>query len=147
MISDKLREDMKVAMKAGEKLRLGVVRLLLADLKNARIAAGEDLSEAEEEKVVASFAKKRRESIEAYKNGGRHEMAEKEQMEHDLCVAYLPEQLSDDELRTLIRDTIESTGAEGPKDFGVVMKTVMESVGSRADGKTVSGLVREVLNT
>jgi len=146
MISDKLREDMKAAMKAGDKARLSVIRLLLADLKYARIARGEDLSEAEEEKVLASFAKKRKEAIEAYRGGGRDEMADKEQAEHDMCVAYLPEQLGDDEVRALIRDAVEATGANGPKDFGLVMKKVMESAGSRADGKTVSALVREILN-
>jgi len=143
MISKKLSEDMKAAMKAGDKPRLSVIRMLMAELKNARIAAGHELDEAEEQKVANAYAKKRKETVETYKEVGRADLAEKEQFEYDLVMTYLPPRMGEDELKTLIAATIEETGAEGMKDFGGVMKAVMAVVGSQADGSVVSALVKK----
>jgi uncharacterized protein YqeY len=145
MITEKLTADMKTALKAGDKLRLSVVRMLLSELKNARIAHGADLDEASERKVLAGYAKKRKEAIEAARAGGRDEIATREQAEYDITVSYLPRQLSDDEVRAVIRAQIEAAGASGPQAFGVVMKAVMAQVGSQADGKFVAALVREMM--
>jgi len=145
MILDRLKDDMKMAMKSGDKLRLGVVRMLMAELKNARIAAMKDLTEQEEEKVLASYARKRKESIEKYLEGGRRDLAEKEEKEYEITVSYLPEQLGEDELKAIIRKHIDELGASGKQDFGRVMKSVMEEVGSRAEGAKVSATLRELL--
>ncbi|MDH4038495.1 MAG: GatB/YqeY domain-containing protein [Candidatus Krumholzibacteria bacterium] len=145
MITQKLTEDMKVAMKAGDKLRLSVVRMLLSELKNERIAQGEDLDEASERKVLTGYAKKRREAMEAARAGGREEVAAREQQELDITMAYLPPQLSEADLRVVVRKHIETAGATGPQAFGVVMKSVMAEVGGQADGKVVSALVRELM--
>jgi uncharacterized protein YqeY len=145
MIIDKLKEDMKAALKAGEKARLGVIRMLVAELKNARIAQGEELDEAAEQKVLASYAKKRKESIETYTEGGRRDLADKEQAEYDIVVSYLPEQLDDAQLRVLVQKHIDAIGG-GKQAFGQVIKAVLAEVGSRADGKAVSALVREMLS-
>lgn len=145
MIKDKLTEDMKTAMKSGDKLRLGVVRMLLSELKNERIAQGKDLDDAAERKVLNGYAKKRRESMEAARAGGREEIAAREQQEFDITMSYLPRQLSEDEIRTVVRKHVDSAGATGPQAFGVVMKSVMAEIGGQADGKLISALVRELM--
>lgn len=147
MIIDQLREDMKTAMKSGDKPRLAVVRMLISELKNARINSGADLDDAAEQKVLSSYAKKRKEAMEAAREGGREEIAEREQYEYDVVMSYLPEQMSEDDLRAIIERHVAAVGANvGPKAFGEVMKAVMAEVGSSADGKMVSALVREMLS-
>jgi len=145
MIKDKLNEDMKTSLKSGDKVRLSVVRMLLSELKNERIAQGKDLDDAAERKVLASYAKKRKEALEAARAGGREDIAGKEQAELDITMSYLPRQLSDDELRAVVKKHVESAGASGAQAFGAVMKSVMADVGGQADGKLVSALVRELL--
>jgi uncharacterized protein YqeY len=146
MIIDQLNQDMKTALKAGDKARLGVVRMLISELKNARIARGEELDEEAERKVVASYAKKRKEAMDAARDGGREEIAERESYEHEVTMSYLPEQLGEEALRAIIRKHVEAIGGAGNQAFGQVMKAVMAEVGSRADGKVVSALVREILS-
>jgi uncharacterized protein YqeY len=136
---------MKVALKGGDKLRLSVVRMLISELKNERIAQGKDLDEAAERKVLAGYAKRRKEAMEAARTGGREDIAVREQQELDITMSYLPKQLADDELRAIVRRHVEASGASGPQAFGAVMKAVMAEVGGQADGKLVSALVREIL--
>jgi uncharacterized protein len=145
MIKEKLNEDMKVALKAGDKLRLSVVRMLMSELKNEKIAKGAELDEASERRVLSSYAKKRKEAMDAARAGGREEIAQREQQELDITMSYLPKQLSDDELRAVVKKHIETSGASGAAAFGVVMKSVMAEVGGQADGKIISSLVREML--
>ena len=142
---ERLTADMKAAMKAGDKERLGVIRMLISELKNARIAAGGDLDEATAEKVIASYARKRREAIEAAREAGRDEHAERERFEYEVTMEYAPAPLEEDALRELVRKHVDAVGATGPAAFGAVMKAVLAEAGSRADGKTVSALVREML--
>ncbi len=137
---------MKAAMKSGEKERLSVIRMLLSELKNAEIAAAHKLSAEEEEKVVASYAKKRQEAVEAFKQAGRPDLFEKEQREHAVTVSYLPPRMTEEELVGLVAEKIQETGAQGMKDFGRVMKSVMAAVGSRADGSVVSATVKKVMS-
>ncbi len=144
MIIDRLTEDMKTAMKAGDKTRLGTIRMLMSELKNAKIAKGDDLDEAEEQKILASYAKKRKESIAAARDAGREEMAGQEEQEHKITMEYLPEQIGEDDLRGIVQRHIEASGGGG-QAFGLVMKAVMAEVGSQADGRTVSALVKEML--
>lgn len=144
MINDKLKEDMKTAMKAKDKVRLGVIRMLLSELKNERIARGEDLSESDEQKVIASYAKKRKEVIETSLAGGRTDVADKERAEYEITISYLPRQLDENELKALVKKHMDDIGG-GKQAFGQVMKAVMAEVGSQAEGKTVSALVKELL--
>ena len=146
MISKKLAEDMKIAMKSGDRERLGVIRMLLSELKNAEIAARHELSQEEEERVVASYAKKRQESMDTYKQAGRADLFEKEQREHATTVSYLPPRLGDEELSKIIVEKIAETGAREMKDFGKLMKAVMAEVGSRADGSAVSAAVKKIMS-
>ena len=144
MIIDRLMEDMKTAMKAGDKARLGTIRMLRSDLKNAKIEKGDDLDEVEEQKVLASYAKKRNEAMENARDGGRDDLVAKERAEYDVTMSYLPEQMGEDELKVIIKKHIEAAGG-GKQAFGQVMKAVMADVGSQTDGKTVSALVKELM--
>ncbi len=145
MIWEKLNDDMKTALKGGDKVRLSVVRMLISELKNERIAQGADLDDVAQRKVLASYAKRRKEAIEAARAGGREDVASKEQAEYDITMSYLPKQLSDDDLRVVVKKHIDAAGASGAGAFGTVMKSVMAEVGGQADGKMVSALVRELL--
>jgi uncharacterized protein YqeY len=145
MILDKLTEDMKRAMKHADKTKLSVVRMLRGELKNARIATGRDLLPQEEEKVLMSYAKKRKESIEQYREAGREDLAEKERKEYDITMSYLPPPMNEGELRELIEKHIESSNATGMKEFGAVMKAVMAEVGSRVAGSEVSAMLKQEL--
>jgi len=146
MITKKLTDDMKIAMKSGDKAKLGVIRMLLSELKNAEIAAVRDLTNEEEEKVVAGYAKKRLETMDTYKQAGRADLFEKEKREYEITVSYLPPRIEEGELQKLIAEKIEESGAQGMKDFGRVMKAVMTSVASRADGSVVSAMVKKVMS-
>ena len=145
MIWERLNADMKTALKGGDKVRLSVVRMLISELKNERIAQGADLDDVAQRKVLASYAKRRKEAIDLARSGGREDVATKEQAEYDITMSYLPKQLSDDELRAIIKRHIESVNGAGPSAFGNVMKSVMGEVGGQADGKLVSAFVRELL--
>jgi uncharacterized protein YqeY len=145
MILDALKEDMKTAMKSGDKARLGTIRMLLSELKNAQIAKGEELSDSDQQKVLASYAKKRKDLIATYQEKGRNDLVEKEQAELDLTTSYLPEAIDEAELKTIIQKHIDATGG-GKQAFGQVMKAVLAEVGSRADGKVVSSLLKEMLD-
>lgn len=144
MIIDALREDMKTAMKSGDKARLGTIRMLISELKNARIEKGDDLDDAEEQKVLASYAKKRKEAGQNARDGGREDLVAKEQQEYETTMAYLPAQLGEDELKAIVRKHIDASGG-GKQAFGQVMKAVMAEAGGQADGKVVSALVKELM--
>jgi len=143
---DRLTEDMKVAMKSGDKERLSTIRLLRGQLKDAAIAKRAELTEEEELAVLVSAAKKRRESIKAYSDAGRKDLADKEQRELDVIQSYLPEALSSEELEKIVEEVIDEVGAQTMKDMGKVMPVVMAKVKGRADGKQVNELVRKKLS-
>lgn len=145
MISKTLENDMKVALKSGDKAKLSVIRMLRAELKNAQIAQGKELGDEDEQKVLASYAKKRKEAQQEYDKAGRKDLADKEHYEYELTLSYLPAQLDEGELASIIKAKMEETGAKGPADFGRVMKAVMAEVGSRGDGATVSALLKKTL--
>jgi hypothetical protein len=145
-IFDKLTEDMKTALKAGEKDRLSAIRLLRGMIKNAAIDKQEDLSEDEEMAILNSAAKKRRESIHAYESAGRTDLAEKEQKELNVILTYLPQPLSSAELEKMVDDAIDEVDALTMKDMGKVMPVVIKNAKGRADGKTISELVKKKLS-
>ena len=141
----RLTDDMKVAMKSGEKTRLNTIRLLRGQLKDASIDKQKELDEDEELSVLTNAAKKRRESIEAYESAGRTDLAEKEAAELEIIQSYLPEPLTEDQVLDIINKAIQETGAQSAKDLKLVMPLVMAQVKGRADGKKVSELVRSKL--
>ncbi len=137
--------QMTEALKAGDKLRVTVLRGLKSDLKYRRIDKGDDLTPEDITAVLASAAKKRRESIEQFAAGGRQDLVDKEQAELDIITTYLPKQMTEDELRSLIAAAIEESGAASPAQIGLVMKLLMPKVKGRADGKLVNKLAAEML--
>ena len=138
--ADRVKSDLTTAMKAGERERVGALRLVLSELQKAAKEGGDD-----EVAVLRRERKRRLDAAEQVRDGGRGELAAKEESEAELIAAYLPAELSDDELAALVAEKVEQTGAESPKDMGKVMGAVMPAVGGRADGKRVSALVREKL--
>ncbi len=140
-VLDRVREDTTAAMKAGEKERVGALRMIVNELQKAEKEGGGD----DELAVLQRERKRRLESAEAYREAGRTDLAEGEEHEAELIAGYLPEQLSDEELRAIVGDVIAEAGASSPKEMGQVMSQVMPKVEGRADGKRVSGLVKELL--
>jgi len=139
----KITEDMKIAMKSKDSLALNTIRMLRAEIKNAEIAKMDKLTEDEIVKVVQTAIKKRKEAAEQYKNAGREDLYEKEMAEAKVLEKYLPEQLEEEELKKIIADVINETKSD---NFGIIMKTVMSKVGSKAEGKVVNKLVKEMLS-
>ncbi|MBN1289857.1 MAG: GatB/YqeY domain-containing protein [Actinobacteria bacterium] len=144
-IEDKLVSDMKESMKSGEKLRLTTIRMVLAGMKNERIAKGEDLSEEDVLTVLGREARKRREAIVEYDKAGRDELAAKEREELTVIEGYLPEQMSEEEIEGIVREAIADTGASSGKDMGKVMGKVMPRVKGKADGRLVNETVLKLL--
>ncbi|MDZ7266597.1 MAG: GatB/YqeY domain-containing protein [candidate division KSB1 bacterium] len=143
---EKLSEDLKQAMKSGDKRRVETIRLLRSQLKDAQIARMRPLTPEEELEVLNSAAKRRRESIEAYAKAGRNDLVADETAELDVIAAYLPQALSREEIIALIETAIQETGARDLKDLGKVMGKIMPQAKGRADGKLLQQLVRERLS-
>lgn len=143
---EKLSEDLKQAMKSGDKRRVETIRLLRSQLKDAQIAKMRPLEPEEELEVLNSAAKRRRESIDAYTKAGRTDLVANETAELDLIVAYLPQALSPAEITALIETAIQESGARDLKDLGKVMGKIMPLAKGRADGKLLQQLVRERLS-
>lgn len=142
---DTLNDDVKAAMKGGDKARLGTVRLLIAAVKNERIARERELSAEEELQLLATQAKRRRESIELYNQGGREDLAAQEAAELAVVEGYLPEPLTEDDVRSMVAEIVAATGAESMRDMGKVMGQLMPKLKGRFDGKVAKGLVQSAL--
>jgi uncharacterized protein YqeY len=139
-LSDTVKGDLTAAMKAGDKDRVGALRLILSELQKADKAG-----DADEVAVLRRERKRRLESASAFRDAGRDELAGPEEGEARLIEGYLPAELSDEDLRAIVASAVQSTGASSPKDMGQAMKAAMAEVAGRADGKRVSALVGEAL--
>ena len=144
-LTEQIRNDMTAAMKAQEKERLSVIRMLQSALKNEQINVGHDLSDEEALTVIRKAVKQRQDSIEQYTNAGRAELADKERSEMELLRTYLPPELSEADLERGLREIIASTGATSKKDLGKVMKEATARFKGRADGKKIQELVGRLL--
>ncbi len=142
----RLSEDLKSALRSGDKLRTSVIRLLTALIKNREVEKRGPLTEAEAIQAVSASCKQRQEAIEQYRQGGRQDLVDKETAELAILQSYLPAALSPDELQTLVREAIQDSQASSPREMGKVMALLMPKVTGRADGKVVSTLVREMLS-
>jgi uncharacterized protein len=140
-IADQIKRDVTTAMKAGDRDRVGALRLVLSELQKA----AKD-GDADEQAVLRRERKRRRESETAFRDAGRAELAEAEAFEAGVIETYLPPELEEEELDALVARAIEETGAEGPRDMGKAIKHVMSAAGGRADGKRVSTKVKEALS-
>ena len=144
-LAGQLESDMKDAMRAGDKLRLGVIRRARAAIKNAEIAARDTLDDAATERVLRGMVKQHRESIDQFTAAGRPDRAAEEEAEMAILAGYLPQQLDETAIAPVVDAVVAELGASGPKDMGGVMKEVMARLGGAADGKVVSALVRKAL--
>ncbi len=144
-LREKIDADTKDALKSGAKVKLSTLRMLNAALKNKQIDKRRPLTEEEVVETVRSLIKQRKDSIEQFEKGGRKDLVEKETAEVAVLEVYLPQQLTREELETMVRNTVAQTGAAGAKDMGKVMKALIPLVGGRADGKLVSELVKNAL--
>ena len=140
-----IQQSAKAALKSGDALTLSTLRLLLAALQNEEIRLRKDLSAEEIQKTIATLRKQRSEAIDLYRQGGREELAQKEEAELKILQRFLPEPLSDDEVRELIKASISESGATGIQDLGKVMKLVIPRVSGRSDGKRVGELAKALL--
>jgi uncharacterized protein YqeY len=139
-VAEQIRDDAREAMKAGDRRRSSALRMIQDVLQqDAKLGKGDEIA------VLQRERKKRLEAAEAYSGAGRTEQAEAESFEAELIAGYLPAQLSDEELNSMVAEAIDATGAESPKEMGQVMGVLKEKVAGRADGKRVSTAVKEQL--
>ena len=144
-LRETIEADTKDALKAGAKEKVSTLRMLNAALKNKQIDKRRPLTEEEVVETVRSLIKQRKDSIEQFAKGGRQDLVDKETAEVVVLEAYLPQQLSREEVETMVHDVVAQTGAQGAKDMGKVMKALIPLLGGRADGKLVSELVKNAL--
>ncbi len=144
-LRERLHEDTTAAMRSGDALRRDVLRMAQSAIYNTEKAKRSPLSDDDVQAILAREVKTRRESVEAFRNGGREDLAAKEEAEIAILGDYLPEALSEDELRALVDEAIAATGAASARDLGKVMGWLSPRTRGRADGKVVSGMVAAAL--
>ena len=144
-IGNRLSADMQAAMKSGDRTRLGTLRMLATSVRNREIETGHDLTEEEFVEVVGREVKRRREAADAYADAGRDDRAEQERAEQSVLEAFLPDQLSDEDVAAAVDEAITATGADDPKEVGKVMAHVMSRHKGRVDGAAVRRLAAERL--
>jgi uncharacterized protein YqeY len=142
----RLEQDLKAAMRSGDKLRVSVIRLLSAMIKNREVEKRSPLTDPEVIQAITSSCKQRQDSIEQYRQGGRQDLADKESEELRILQSYLPAPLTPEELQIMVREAIQEVQVASPREMGKVMALLMPRVAGRADGKAVSSLVREALS-
>ena len=147
-LKEKLQSDLTASMRARDELRSGTIRMVLTAIKNEEVSGKEarELSDGEVITVLSREAKKRREAAEAYEQAGAKDRAATEKAEGVIIAEYLPEQLSETEIKDLIAAAIAETGAAGPQQMGLVMKLIQPKIAGRADGGLVSSLVKAALS-
>ena len=145
-LQDRLTEDLKLAMKSRDQLRMDVIRMVKAAITNKEMELKKDLDDADMSKIMTTLIKQRRESVEQYEKAQRPELAAKERQEITIIEGYLPRALSPQELAAVVESVIAESGARSPKDMGAVMKAVMVRLaGQPVDGKEISNLVKAKL--
>jgi uncharacterized protein YqeY len=146
-LKDQLHADLTDAMRARDSVRAGTLRMVLTAITTEEVSGTEhhELTDDDVLKVVTKEAKKRREASAAYRDAGRAELADKEDAELALLEAYLPKQLSDDELATIVREAVAASGATGMPQLGLAMKAAQQAVAGRAEGGRVAAIVKQVL--
>ena len=145
-LRDRLTEDLKLAMKSRDQLRMDVIRMIKAAILNKEVELKKDLDDAEMSRIMTTLIKQRRESVEQFEKAQRTELADKERKEISIIESYLPQALSLQELEAIVASVLKETGARSVKDMGVVMKAVMARLAAHAvDGKQISDLVKAKL--
>lgn len=143
-LKDGLEQEYKAALKAGDKLKVSTLRMLKSALHNKEIEEGHGLSTQEEFRVIQMLLKQREEAIEAYRSGGRHDLADKEAQEMKILEVYLPQQLSEEQLESLVRAVLQEHGATSLKEAQPLTRVVLERAEGRAEGKRVQQVLRRM---
>ena len=146
-LAERLNNDLKQAMRGGDKVRRSVIRLVLAAIKNAEIARHTALEDSDILGIIAKEARQRQESIEAFKQGSRQDLVVKEEAELAVLQQYLPQQITRDEIIAEARRVIEEVGAQGPSDKGKVMPKLIAQLKGKADGREINAVVTELLSS
>ena len=144
---DQLQEELKIALKAGEKAKMMGLRNIIGKIKAAQIDKGETLTDEESLKILKTAAKQLKESIDQYQKGGRDDLSEKEAFELSLLEKYLPQQLSEEQIRQTVKNIVKNTGTGSMQDMGKVMGATMQELAGSADGKIVQKIVQEELSS
>ena len=144
-LRQKLLDDLKQAMRGGDKVRRSVIRLVIAAIKNAEIARQTALDDTDVLGIIAKEVRQRRESIEAFRQGNRHDLVAQEEAELTILNEYLPRQMTREEIIVAARQVIEGIGAQGPGDKGKVMPKLIAQLKGRADGREINAVVTELL--
>ncbi len=144
-LEDRLRSDLKDAMRAQDSHRKSALRMVLTNLQLAEVAVGHELEDVDIVELIRKEVKRREEALEMMREAGRDDLVGNEVVELQILKAYLPTQMSEDEIRSLAREVIEDVNAESLSDLGVVMGTIMPRVKGKAEGRTVNRIVRELL--
>ena len=142
---DTIQSDMYAAMKSGDKHKTGTLRVALSALKDKKIEKREDLTDVEAIKIIQNLVKQRKEAADIYKENGRNDLMENENAELEILNAYLPQMMSEDDLRILVKKVVEDTEASSLSDIGKVMPEVMKQSAGKADGKMAQSIVRDLL--
>ncbi len=145
-LKDRLKDDLKEAMKAKDTVKRDTIRFLMSALKQVEVDERKELSDEDIIKIIQKSAKQREDSMAQYKDAGRDDLYQKELNELNILKSYLPAQLSDDELKEIVKNTIEKTGATSMKDIGKVMGAVIKECAAKADGKRINAVVKELLS-
>jgi len=144
---NQLQEELKIALKSGERAKMIGLRNIIGKIKAAQIDKGESLTDEESLKILKIAAKQLKESIDQYQKGGRDDLAEKEAFELSLLEKYLPDQLSEEQIRWTVKNIVKNTGAGSMQDMGKVMGVTMKELAGSADGKIVQKIVQEELSS
>ena len=143
---EKITQDMKAAMKAGDKEKLSALRMILSNVKNKQIEKKAPLKDEEILRIIQGLVRQSKDAVTQFKQGNREDLVKKEETFISVCQAYLPEQLSEEDLKLVVKETIDEVAAVTLRDMGKVMKAVMPKVAGRADGKRVNQIVRAILS-
>ena len=143
---DQIQNDMKTALKNGEKIKANTLRLLISKLRNKAIEVGSSLDEKQILQVIQKTAKQHKESIRMYKDGNREDLVKQEQAELDIVEEYLPSMMSEDEVNTVVESIIQETGATTMADFGKVMPQVMKKGAGKIDGSIAQSILKSKLS-
>ncbi|AEI42659.1 GatB/YqeY domain-containing protein [Paenibacillus mucilaginosus] len=145
-LSDRLNDDMKLAMKSQDKFKLSVIRMVRSAIKNIEIDTRKTLDDQEVLDVLNREIKQRKDSLQEFEKAGRDDLAESLKAEVAILMDYMPQQLSDEEVKAIVQQTIQEVGASSKADMGKVMGALMPKVKGRADGKVVNNFVQQLLS-
>lgn len=144
-LKDKLMQDLKSAMKNKDKVKKSVITLIRSDIKQYEVDSRNEIDDKGIIEIIAKQLKQRKDALEEFQKGNRQDLVDEAKKEIEVLLTYLPKQLTEDEIREIVKDTIDELGVQGPKEMGKVMGALMPKLKGKADGKLVSKIVKELL--